>query len=141
MATRSNRFHTSLRITLSLLGISIAGALTLGGCASSQHSTADTTFTHTNDGALVEVRLDEYKIHMPTSIPAGAITFQVENTGKHKHNIEIEGHGVEATLDYDLRPGETAELKVHLVPGTYKVYCPVGPHRMLGMRLELMVMR
>lgn len=45
------------------------------------------------------MQLDEYKIHMPTELPA--------------------------VLD--------------LVPGTNEVICPVGSHKMLGMRLELTV--
>jgi uncharacterized cupredoxin-like copper-binding protein len=116
----------------------VLGAV-MTGCASSQNSTAATTFTRTDTGATVEVLLDEYKIHMPTTIPGGDITFHVKNTGDHRHNIEVEGSGVDAKLPKDLGPGEGADLHVQLAPGVYKVLCPVGPHAAMGMRLELTV--
>ena len=109
------------------------------GCSSSQHSTDQTTFTRAGDRVQVEVLLDEYKIHMPTTIPAGHVVFQIRNTGKHEHSIEITGQGVQAALPTNLKPGETTELSIDIKPGIYKVDCPVGPHSALGMRLELTV--
>jgi uncharacterized cupredoxin-like copper-binding protein len=76
----------------------------------------------------VSVQLVDYEIHMPTSIPAGTTTFDVENTGKRKHSIEIEGNGIEVELEPVLAPGGKGSLTVELQPGTYKVYCPVGDH-------------
>jgi uncharacterized cupredoxin-like copper-binding protein len=76
---------------------------------------------------------------MPTKLPAGRAVFQIANTGTHDHNIEITGPGVNATLPHNLKGGESSELVATLQPGTYKVSCPVGPHSMLGMRLELTV--
>ena len=123
-------------LRLILIGAAAAAAC---GCATSQHSTGTTRFTQTDAGVVVQVELDEYRIHMPTTIPGGEITFQVRNTGSHRHNIEIQGRGIDAKLPEDLGPGAAAELKVRLEPGTYKVLCPVGPHAALGMRLELTV--
>lgn len=114
-------------------------AAVLGACASSQHSTGSTTVTSTATGAVVQVQLDEYTIHMPTTIPGGDITFQIKNTGTHDHNIRIQGEGIDATLPNNLSGGQTAELKAQMTPGTYKVTCPVGPHAAMGMRLELTV--
>lgn len=111
----------------------------LCGCASSQHATSDTKVTPVAGGALVEVRLDDYVIHMPTTVPAGELTFQVRNVGSHRHTVAIEGGGVEAHLKPDLNQGESGELKVKLAPGTYRVWCPVGPHAAMGMRLSLTV--
>jgi uncharacterized cupredoxin-like copper-binding protein len=76
----------------------------------------------------VSVHLVEYEIHMPTTIPAGTTTFDVENAGKRKHSIEIEGNGIEVELEPVLEPGGKGSLTVELRPGTYKVYCPVGDH-------------
>src|SRR2546421_10215379 len=111
----------------------------LAPACSSQHATGTTTYTRTTSGVQVQVLLDEYKIHMPTTIPAGEVTFNVKNTGGHKHNIEINGRGIDAKPPHDLDPGQSADLHTHLDPGTYKVWCPVGPHANLGMRLELTV--
>lgn len=111
----------------------------LPACASSQHATGTTTFTRTTNGVNVEVLLDEYKIHMPTAIPGGEVTFDIKNTGGHRHSFEINGQGVDAKLAHDLDPGQSAKLHVTLAPGTYKVTCPVGPHAAMGMRLKLTV--
>jgi uncharacterized cupredoxin-like copper-binding protein len=120
-------------------GVAVLAAIAAGGCATSQHSTGNTSYTRTASGAAVQVVLDEYRIHMPTTIPSGDIDFAVKNAGSHTHNIEIQGHGVDAKLPKDLAAGESADLRVSLPPGTYKVFCPVGPHASMGMRLELTV--
>jgi len=117
----------------------IACCLAVTGCGSSQHATGDTTFTRTTAGTDVQVKLDEYRIHMPTSIPAGHTVFQIANTGSHEHNIRITGQGVNAALPKNLEPGQSQDLTVDLKPGKYKVDCPVGPHSTLGMHLELTV--
>jgi uncharacterized cupredoxin-like copper-binding protein len=87
----------------------------------------------------VEVKLTEYKIEMPTSVDAGATTFNVTNTGKDTHGFEIEGNGIEKTLKPRLKKGESGSLQVDLKPGTYKVYCPVLGHKKRGMLLDLTV--
>jgi len=121
------------------VAILVLATLLLAACSSSQHATGTTTYTKTAAGINVQVFLDEYKIHMPTAIPPGDITFNIKNTGGHRHNFEINGHGVDAKLGRDLEGGQSADLHVRLEPGTYKVTCPVGPHATMGMRLELTV--
>ena len=131
---------TLARLVKILLCAIIFGAgCALAGCASSQHATGDTTYTRVDDQVLVEVLLNEDKIHMPTTIPGGDVVFQIKNIGTHEHNFKIAGQGVEAAPPHNLKPGESTELRVQLKPGTYKVTCPVGPHASLGMRLELTV--
>lgn len=116
------------------------GALAaLPGCSSSQHATGDTTFTARAGGADVEVRLDDYVIHMPTTIPPGHAVFHVHNDGSHRHTIVIRGEGVDARLTPDLASGQSGDLALDLAPGTYRVTCPIGPHAALGMRLTLTV--
>ncbi|MCI0364267.1 MAG: cupredoxin domain-containing protein [Phycisphaerales bacterium] len=123
-----------LPITACLLAI-----LNGPGCANSQHATGDTSFARTAAGIVVQVKLDEYRIHMPTSIPAGHVIFRVSNTGSHEHSIRVEGEGVDVQLPQNLKPGQSHELVTDLRPGKYKVTCPVGPHTMLGMKLDLTV--
>jgi plastocyanin len=111
----------------------------LAGCKSSQGAGAHMSITKTAAGAEAPVELDDYVIRMPETLPAGEIVLHIRNVGKHVHNIEIQGHGVDAALPDNLAPGQSADLRLTLGPGVYHVTCPVGPHDMLGMRMELTV--
>jgi uncharacterized cupredoxin-like copper-binding protein len=90
-------------------------------------------------GEVVAVELDEFEVRMPSELAAGPTTFRVTNVGSAEHNFEVEGQGIEEEFEENLRPGETKEMTLDLQPGTYEVYCPVGNHEDLGMRLELTV--
>jgi len=90
-------------------------------------------------GDAVKVTLSEFKIDMPTTLPAGSTTFEISNTGEFPHNMDLEGEGVDEKLADNLKGGESGTLTVDLKPGTYTVYCPVGNHREKGMELELTV--
>lgn len=85
-----------------------------------------------------EVHLIEYSIHMPDTLPAGRIAFNVENGGKEKHAFEIEGNGIESKTN-ELTRGDTTALEVDLKPGTYTIYCPVDGHRGKGMEKTITV--
>jgi uncharacterized cupredoxin-like copper-binding protein len=85
-----------------------------------------------------EVHLIEYQIHMPQSVPAGKLAFNVENGGKEDHAFEIEGNGVHQQTTV-LKRGDTTALEVDLKPGTYTVYCPVDGHKDKGMKTTLVV--
>ena len=91
------------------------------------------------EGAAVEVVLTEFAIDMPTSVPAGTVSFDIANSGEMTHNFEIEGQGVEESLDEDLDPNQAETLTVELEAGTYTIYCPIGDHRDQGMEVELQV--
>ncbi len=65
---------------------------------------------------------------------AGTYAFEAENSEEDDtHALEIEGNGIEAKTE-DLEPGQSAELRVDLKPGTYEIYCPVDGHEDLGMK-------
>ena len=85
-----------------------------------------------------EVHLIEYQIHMPNTLPAGRLAFNVENGGKEDHAFEIEGNGVHHQTTV-LKRGDTTALEVNLPPGTYTVYCPVSGHKDKGMRTTVTV--
>ena len=87
----------------------------------------------------VEVKVKEYTIEMTTSVSPGPTTFKVTNTGKETHGFEIEGNGIEKEIKPMLKQGKSGSLRLDLKPGTYKVYCPVKGHKMLGMSLDLIV--
>lgn len=126
-----------------------AAILVLAGCQRTEEAGVDTastvvtdtstqsstsmTSTQTTDTALTEpavvpVTLTEYRIDMPATLPAGLTRFTITNSGKAGHNFEIEGQGIEQELPSVLTPSQTASLEVDLVPGTYRVYCPVRDH-------------
>jgi uncharacterized cupredoxin-like copper-binding protein len=88
---------------------------------------------------VVEARLSEYKIDMPNSLHAGAITFRVTNAGTIEHNFVVDGQGIKKSFDTNLQPNQTNTLQVNLTPGTYQVYCPIDDHKSLGMLVNLTV--
>ena len=95
--------------------------------------------TPDSDARKVEVQLTEHHIDMPKSIEHGKTAFVVHNSGKEKHNFEIQGEGIEKKFMADLGPNDSKVLHVTLKPGTYKVTCPVKDHESEGMRMNLTV--
>lgn len=127
----------TLRVALAVLVVALGA-----GCAASRPAGRPMSITPTEDGAIVEVELDEYVIRMPDIVPPGRIIFRVTNTGSHRHTISIQGQGedaVDTRLSPDLEGGQSVDWTLELKPGTYRVWCPVGPHAALGMRMTLTV--
>lgn len=89
----------------------------------------------------VDVRLTEYRIQMPRTLPPGPTVFRVHNAGAREHNFSIEGKGVSESFGLNLPQGRTRGLRVVLYPGRYKVYCPVQDHVFEGMLVGLEVTR
>jgi uncharacterized cupredoxin-like copper-binding protein len=88
---------------------------------------------------IMEVRLTEFTIEMPTTAPPGRLIFSVTNAGTTEHNFEVEGQGIQKKFDTNLKPGETKNLQAELPAGTYRVYCPLENHKERGIQLELKV--
>jgi hypothetical protein len=89
----------------------------------------------------VQVSLSEWKVSLtPKAVPPGPVAFEVTNSGKVPHALEIEGRGVEKSTSR-IMPGASARLMLDLRAGTYEAYCPVGKgsHKMLGMMNHLSV--
>ena len=83
----------------------------------------------------VHVNLSEWEVALtPKEVPPGSVVFEVTNSGKVPHILEIEGNGVEKSTSR-IMPGAGATLTLDLRAGTYEAYCPVGKgsHKMLGM--------
>ncbi|MGH7447801.1 MAG: cupredoxin domain-containing protein, partial [Longimicrobiales bacterium] len=73
----------------------------------------------------VAATLTEWSVTLSQdSVPAGAIAFNVSNTGTVTHRFEVEGNGEEWETE-DVAPGTDVTMSVSLSPGTYKVYCPI----------------
>lgn len=88
-------------------------------------------------GTQVVVRLSEFKFELtPAEVPAGTVTFDVQNVGTVEHDFMI----VELDRHSELvRPGQRTTLTVDLPPGTYTVICEVAGHKEAGMQLQLVV--
>ena len=119
-------------------GAALIVGLALAGCETERDENT-TEGTPPAEGAAVEVVLTEFAIDMPSSVPAGTVSFDIANSGEMAHNFEIEGQGVEESLDEDIGPNQAETLTVELEAGTYVVYCPIGDHRGQGMEVELQV--
>jgi plastocyanin len=89
-------------------------------------------------GPSVAVHMIDHEIHMPQSVAAGRVVFNIENAGKEDHAFEIEGNGIEEESEV-LTAGNKTTMEVNLTPGTYTVYCPVADHKDKGMRMTLTV--
>jgi plastocyanin len=106
---------------------------------------ADQTALPPDEGDLrnVEATLTEWSVTLSQdSVAAGAIAFNVRNSGSVVHRFEVEGNGEEWETD-DLNPGDTVTMSVSLEPGVYEVYCPVEEdgmtHQERGMTTTLRV--
>lgn len=115
-----------------------AGRAVAEGTRKAAESVAEAV-TPDADARKVEVTLMEHKINMPSTLSPGKTAFVVKNSGKGKHNFEIEGQGIEKKFMMSLGPNDTKTLHVDLKPGTYKVFCPVSDHADEGMRMDLTV--
>lgn len=83
----------------------------------------------------VSVRLSEWKLELSQlTVPAGDVEFTVTNGGTMVHAFEVEGQGLEKTLE-PIAVGATSTLRLALAPGTYELYCPIGhgAHKKMGM--------
>jgi uncharacterized cupredoxin-like copper-binding protein len=87
----------------------------------------------------VAVSEKEFSITLaPATLAAGTYTFNIANAGQFKHNLVIEGTGVEAKSD-TYEAGQSGTLTATLAPGTYEVYCAIPTHKGKGMDLTLTV--
>lgn len=90
-------------------------------------------------GQTVQANLTEFTINLSTTtMKAGHVQFDVSNTGKFTHALEITGQGVDMKTQ-NLNAGQTATLEMDLVPGKYEVLCPVGNHKDRGMDTTITV--
>jgi hypothetical protein len=106
----------------------VAGAATAGVVA---HASGSKT--------TIRVSEREFKIGLSAkSAPAGVVQFQIKNTGRYAHALEIAGPGVKKRTPL-IKPGKTAALTVTLRAGSYSLWCPVPGHAAEGMKAALKV--
>ncbi len=75
------------------------------------------------DAKKVLVTITDSGIQMEKSLAAGKTAFVVKNTGKEKHNFEIEGTGMEKSFWLAIAPGDTKTMQVDLKAGSYEADC------------------
>jgi uncharacterized cupredoxin-like copper-binding protein len=133
-----------LRLKLTVVGWScllLLGAL--AGCGAGGGGGEGKAPSGTKEEAVVktiQVKETEFELQ-PAEITLdkpGTYVFEAVNSGSTVHVLEVEGEGVEEETK-EIEPGQSAELKVKLKAGTYKLYCPVDGHAEQGMEGKLTV--
>jgi plastocyanin len=66
------------------------------------------------------------------AIPPGPAVITVQNGGRERHNLFIEGEGISRAAEEIIDAGGTRTVDVVFKPGTYTFYCPVLNHREQG---------
>jgi uncharacterized cupredoxin-like copper-binding protein len=144
----SRRIRSAVMLSVMLLGIAACGsdsnesadtAAPAASAAAPAASAAAPAATGAATPGDVQITESEFKIDMPATLTAGAHTFDITNSGEFKHNINIEGEGIEEVESGDIEPGATGQVSVELPAGTYEVYCSVPTHKGKGMELEITV--
>jgi plastocyanin len=94
------------------------------------------------DSVVKTTRIEETEFRLqPAEITLdkpGTYVFKAVNSGDTVHALEVEGEGIEEETE-EIKPGQSAELKVKLNAGTYELYCPVDGHAEEGMEGKLTV--
>jgi uncharacterized cupredoxin-like copper-binding protein len=74
-----------------------------------------------------------------TSFAPGDYTFAIKNQGSFRHNLTIEGPGVDSKASPTMGGGESGTLTVTLQKGTYELSCSLPGHKDKGMDLKITV--
>jgi hypothetical protein len=80
------------------------------------------------DARKVQVRVTDSGVQMPASLRAGKTAFIVTNSGKQKHNFEIQGEQLDKTFWFALAPKDSKTMQVELKRGSYEAHCSVAEH-------------
>ena len=91
------------------------------------------------DARKVQVTITDEGVQMPRSLRAGKTAFIVANTGKEKHNFEIEGENLDKSFWFAIAPKDSKTMQVDLKPGTYEAHCGVDGHAGKEARVKLAV--
>jgi len=126
---------------LSLASLALATAAVLAACGGSTPPSSGPAASLPAGTYAVEAK-DYAFTPSSLTIPAGDVTFRVNNVGTQEHEFEIfKGETVVDEIE-GLVPGLTLELKVSaadLPPGEYTFKCLLNGHDKLGMTGTLTV--
>ena len=91
------------------------------------------------DARKVNVTITDGGVQMPASLRPGKTAFIVTNSGKKKHNFEIEGENLDKSFWFAIAPKDSKTMQVDLKPGIYDAHCSVGEHANKEAKVKLMV--
>ena len=91
------------------------------------------------DARKVKVTITDGGVQMPASLRPGKTAFIVTNTGKQKHNFEIEGEHLDKSFWFGIAPKDSKTMQVDLKPGSYEADCNVAEHANKEARVKLVV--
>lgn len=91
------------------------------------------------DARKVPVTITDGGVQMPANLRPGKTAFIVKNTGKQKHNFEIEGEHLDKSFWFAIAPKDSKTMQVDLKPGSYDAHCSVGEHANKEARVKLVV--
>ena len=134
------------RLTLFVLAVSLATACSFSGTGSRARE------------QVVHVKESDFRIQIrPKQVRAGNVRLVVENDGPVTHELMVARGGTShlplrsdgLTVDEDAvpsagevegaHPGRVHELRLHLSPGRYQLFCNMAGHYLAGMHAELVV--
>ncbi len=132
-------------------GTSVAvGSATTGTVAGGGNTQAGGAPAAGGPGTTIAATEKDFAIALDkASVPAGAVTFMIKNTGPSPHNIAVAkaadaskqkgmtGKAIKESESID--GGKSGTLTLDLQPGTYQVVCTIPGHIQLGMIIELTV--
>jgi uncharacterized cupredoxin-like copper-binding protein len=145
-----------MKLRTSIVAIAALTLLALTACGSDETSSQAAS----EGGNSVAVTLNDYAIQpATTTIPAGEVTFAIENTGATKHemvvirtdvaidDMAVEDHETDEEAPgmtpigevEDVEPGESTNLVLTLEPGRYVFLCNLPRHFERGMATEVEV--
>lgn len=90
-----------------------------------------------SDARKVQVAVTDKGVQMPKNVDAGKTDLVVKNSGKQKHNFEIERNNLEKSFWLAIAPGATKTMQVDLKAGTYEADCKL--HRDKEAKVQLTV--
>lgn len=91
------------------------------------------------DARKVTVTINDAGIQMPASLRPGKTAFVVTNSGKQKHNFEIEGENLDESFWFAIAPKNSKTMQVDLKRGTYEAHCSVADHANKEAKVKLAV--
>ncbi len=129
--------RNSINLELQIIGAAACVALLAGAANAQDKPNGRQRQTHT-----VQVNLHEWAMGLGgrTVVPGDTARFEIRNTGKELHSLEIEGkiEGKEVEIvSQTLKPGESTSLTISLPAGEYMAYCPISNHADRGMRVKI----
>lgn len=126
----------SLAFTIMLAACGDGGSSISGSDGKLPHSTTPPPRIRPK---VVAVQVRDHAIKIPGTLTPGPTLFQITNSGKLTHFLEIQRIGTLTRFGLNLLPGDTGELKIDLKPGRYQVWCPFSQTDGAQMSLEIQV--